>query len=178
MEFVAAAMHQAPNPTLTPLAAVVQEKSHGNPFYVRVMLETCYRKNCVWYSWKDSKWLFDLDRIFTEFVAPVYGEGLGLGFLTKRLQEIPPAARSILIWGALLGSPFSFSLVQKLLTSEFLFSSDDDDTAGDDGEEGFDLTCPQNVTLLRQSEGDIVIGLQYLVQSNLLNPGKTDDEFK
>lgn len=178
MEFVAAAMHQAPNPTLTPLAAVVQEKSHGNPFYVRVMLETCYRKNCVWYSWKDSKWLFDLDRIFTEFVAPVYGEGLGLGFLTKRLQEIPPAARSILVWGALLGSPFSFSLVQKLLTSEFLFSSDDDDTAGDDGEEGFDLTCPQNVTLLRQSEGDIVVGLQYLVQSNLLNPGKTDDEFK
>lgn len=172
MEFVAAAMHQPPNPTLTPLSAVIQEKSLGNPFYVRVMLETCYRKNCVWYSWKDSKWLFDLDRIFTEFVAPVYGEGLGLGFVTKRLQEIPPAARSILVWGALLGNPFSFSLVQKLLTSEFLFSSDDDD------DEGFDLTCPHNVTLLRQSEGDIVVGLQYLVQSNLLNPGKTDDEFK
>jgi predicted ATPase len=176
MEFVAAAMHQAPNPTLTPLLAVVQEKSHGNPFYVRVMLETCYRKNCIWYSWKDSRWLFDLDRIFTEFVAPVYGEGLGLGFLTKRLQEIPPAARSIMVWGALLGSAFSFSLVQKLLTSEFLFSSDDD-TSGDD-HEGFDLTCPHNVTLLRQSEGDIVVGLQYLVQSNLLVPGKTDDEFK
>ncbi|KAJ5174443.1 uncharacterized protein N7482_000320 [Penicillium canariense] len=171
MEFVAATMHQEPNPTMTPLAAVIQEKSHGNPFYVRVMLETCYRKNCLWYSWKDSKWLFDLDRIFTEFVAPVYGEGLGLGFLTKQLQEIPSAARSIMVWGALLGSPFSFSLVQKLLTSEFLFSSDDDD-------EEFDLTCPQNVTLIRRSEGDMVVGLQYLVQSNLLNPGKTDDEFK
>ena len=170
MEFVAATMHQEPNPTLTSLMAVIQEKSQGNPFYVRVMLETCYRKNCIWYSWKDSNWQFDLDRIFSEFVEPVYGEGLGLGFLTKRLQEIPTAARSILVWGALLGSPFSFSLVQRLLTSEFLFASDDD--------EELDLTLPQNDTLVRQSEGDIVVGLQYLVQSNLLNTGKTDDEFK
>lgn len=171
MEFVAATMHQEPNEYLTPLVAAVQEKSQGNPFYMRVMLETCDQKNCIWYSWKNSKWQFDLDRIFNEFVAPVYGEGLGLGFLTKRLQEIPPSARSIIVWGALLGNPFSFSLVQKLLTSEFLFSTDDDD-------EDLDFTCPQNLNLVRQSEGDVVIGLQYLVQVNLLNPGKTDDEFK
>ncbi|CAG7992670.1 unnamed protein product [Penicillium olsonii] len=169
MEIIAVTMHQQPNQTLTPLCAVIQEKSRGNPFYVRVMLETCYRTNCIWYSWKDSKWLFDLDRIFTEFVAPEYGEELGLGFLTRRLQGIPSTARSIMIWGALLGSPFSFSLVQKLLTSEFLYSTGDD--------EDMDLTSPQNVTLIRQSEGDIVVGLQFLVQANLLNAGKTDDEF-
>lgn len=170
MEIVAATMHQPPNPMLTPLAAVIQEKSVGNPFYVRMMLETCYNKNCIWYSWKNSIWEFDLDRIFTEFVAPRYGEGLGIGFITKRLQEIPPAARSILVWGALLGSPFSFSLVQKLLTSEFLYSSEDD--------EAVDLTCPQNANLIRQSEADIVVGLQYAVQANLINPGRTDDEFR
>ncbi|PYI15478.1 hypothetical protein BO99DRAFT_249898 [Aspergillus violaceofuscus CBS 115571] len=170
MQVVAATMHQAPNPTLTPLAAVIQEKSMGNPFFVRMMLETCYSKNCIWYSWKNSTWEFDLDRIFTEFVAPRYGEGLGLGFIARRLQEIPTAARSIMVWGALLGSPFAFSLVQKLLTSEFLFSSDDD--------EAVDLTCPQNANLIRQSEADIIVGLQYLVQANLIIPGKTDDEFR
>jgi hypothetical protein len=134
------------------------------------MLETCYSKNCIWYSWKNSRWEFDLDRIFTEFVAPRYGEGLGLGFIAKRLQEIPVAARSIMVWGALLGSPFPFSLVQKLLTSEFLYSSEDD--------EAFDLTCPQSASMIRQSEADIVVGLQYLVQANLIVPGKTDDEFR
>lgn len=170
MQIVAATMHQDPNPMLTPLAAVIQEKSVGYPFYVRMMLETCYSKNCIWYSWKNSVWEFDLDRIFTEFVAPRYGEGLGLGFLTRRLQEIPPAARLILVWGSLLGSPFSFSLVQRLLTSEFLYSSDDDEVV--------DLTCPQNVDLIRQSEADIVVGLQYLVQANLVIPGGTDDEFR
>lgn len=170
MQIVAATMHQDPNPMLTPLAAVIQEKSVGNPFYVRMMLETCYSKNCIWYSWKNSVWEFDLDRIFTEFVAPRYGEGLGLGFLTRRLQEIPSAARLILVWGSLLGSPFSFSLVQRLLTSEFLYSSDDDEVV--------DLTCPQNIDLIRQSEADIVVGLQYLVQANLVIPGETDDEFR
>lgn len=170
MQIVAATMHQEPNPMLTPLAAVIQEKSVGNPFYVRLMLETCYSKNCIWYSWKNSVWEFDLDRIFTEFVAPRYGEGLGLGFIARRLQETPPAARSIMVWSTLLGSPFAFSLVQKLLTSEFLYSSDDD--------EAVDLTCPQNANLIRQSEADIVVGLQYLVQANLLVPGKTDDEFR
>ncbi|KAL4810039.1 hypothetical protein BDV18DRAFT_52126 [Aspergillus unguis] len=170
MGIVAATMHQPPNPILTPLAAVIQEKSVGNPFYVRMMLETCYSTNCIWYSWKNSIWEFDLDRIFTEFVAPRYGEGLGIGFITKRLQETPPAVRSILVWGALLGSPFSFSLVRKLLTSEFLYSSEDD--------EAVDLTCPQNASLIRQSEDDIVVGLQYLVQGNLIIPGSTDDEFR
>ncbi|KAF7172484.1 hypothetical protein CNMCM5623_004698 [Aspergillus felis] len=170
MQYIAATMHQDPNPGLTPLAAVIQEKSLGNPFYVRLMLETCYSKNCIWYSWKNSRWEFDLDRIFTEFVAPRYGEGLGLGFIAKRLQEIPVAARSIMVWGALLGSPFPFSLVQKLLTSEFLYSSEED--------EAVDLTCPQNASMIRQSEADIVVGLQYLVQANLIVPGKTDDEFR
>lgn len=170
MELVAATMHQEPNTMLTPLAAVIQEKSLGNPFYIRLMLETCYIKTCIWYSWKNSVWEFDLDRIFTEFVAPTYGEGLGLGFMKRRLLEIPSSAQLILAWGALLGSPFSFSLVQKLLTSEFLYSSDDD--------EGQDLTCPDNANLIRQSEADIVVGLQYLVQANLVIPGRTDDEFR
>lgn len=170
MQIVAATMHQDPNPMLTPLSAVIQEKSVGNPFYVRMMLETCYSKNCIWYSWKNSKWEFDLDRIFTEFVAPRYGEGLGIGFIARRLQESPAAARSILVWSALLGSPFAFSLVQKLLTSEFLYASDDD--------EAVDLTCPQNANMIRQSEANIVVGLQYLVQANLVIPGKTDDEFR
>lgn len=170
MHFVAATMHCDPDPNLTPLTAVVLEKSEGNPFYVRMMLETCYSKNCIWYSWKNSRWEFDLDRIFSEFVSPKYGQGLGLSFIARRLQEIPPASRSILVWGSLLGNPFSFSLVQKLLTSEFLYDSEEDDEV--------DLTCPGNVDLIRLSEAAIVVGLQYLVQIYLITPGETDDEFR
>lgn len=169
LEYVAVTMHQEPSNALVPLAAVVQEKSHGIPFYVRLMLETCYRKNCIWYSWRDSTWQFDLDRIFKEFVTSDCGQALGNDFIAKRFQEMPPEARSILLWAALLGSPFSFSLVEKLLSGEFLFN-----LGGEDEE---DITNP-NGTRLIQSKGDIVVGLQYLVQSYVILPGETDDEFR
>jgi hypothetical protein len=166
INYVAATMHQPPNPSLTPLTAVIQEKSRGNPFYVRMMLETCYRKNCIWYSWRHSGWQFDLDRIFTEFVAPAYGEGLGTDFITKRLQEVPPEARMILVWASFLGSPFSFSLIQRLLKGEFWFPSEDDSDFS---------VIPADP---RHSEADIVAGLQFLVQSYIVLPGETDDEFR
>lgn len=167
IDYVAATMHQPPNPSLTPLTAVIQEKSRGNPFYIRMMLETCYRKNCIWYSWRHSTWEFDLDRIFTEFVSPAYGQGLGTDFIAKRLQEVPSESRSILVWASFLGSPFSFSLIQKLLTGEFWFPTEDD------GGEGFVVP-----TEPLRSEADIVAGLQFLVQSYLILPGETDDEFR
>ena len=169
LEYIAATMHQKPSKALIPLTAVVLEKSQGIPFYVRMMLETCYRKNCIWYCWKDSLWQYDLDRIFAEFVVPNYGEGLGTEFIARRFQEMPSEARSILLWAALLGSPFSFSLVRKLLSGEFLY------TIGGEDEE--DITCPRQ-TRLRQSASDIVSGLQYLIQAYIIIPGDTDDEFR
>jgi hypothetical protein len=102
-------------------------------------------------------------------VVPNYGEALGTDFIARRFQELPSEARSILVWASLLGSPFSFSLVQKLLSGEFLY------TLGDEDEE--DITCP-NRTLLIQSESDIVGGLQFLLQSYIILPGETDDEFR
>ncbi|GBF62082.1 autoinducer 2 sensor kinase/phosphatase [Trichophyton mentagrophytes] len=169
LEFVAATMHQTSNNSLVPLAAVIQEKSRGNPFYIRMILETCYRKNCIWYSWRDAAWEFDLDRVFSEFVVPGYGEGIGTSFVVKRLQEMPSAARSIVLWAALLGTTFSFSLVQKLLSGEFLFEVG--------GEEEDDVTCPSQ-TKWKQNSSDFVAGLQFLLQAYIIIPGETDDEFR
>ncbi|KAK2785387.1 hypothetical protein FQN52_008446 [Onygenales sp. PD_12] len=169
LEYVAATMHQPASKELLPLAAVVQEKSQGIPFYMRMILETCYEKNCLWYSWRDSAWEYDLDRIFQEFIAPNYGQGIGTDFIAKRFQELPSESRSILLWAALLGSPFSFSLVQRLLSGEFLYS-----VGGEDEE---DITCPRR-TPLTQSKPEIVSGLQHLLQSYIILPGDTDDEFR
>jgi signal transduction histidine kinase/DNA-binding NarL/FixJ family response regulator len=168
--YVAATMHQPPNLLLRPLVVIIQERSCGNPFFIRMMLDTCYRKNCIWYSWRHSSWEYDLDRVFTEFIAPMYGTVfLGSDFIAKRLREIPSEARAIIAWASFLGSPFSFSLVKKLVSGEFFFVSGEEDEN--------DVTCP-NATKLVQSEADIVVGLQYLVQTYVLLPGETDDEFR
>ena len=154
-----------------PLAAVCLEKSRGNPFYLRQMLEACYRKSCVWYSWKDSMWEYDLDRVFAEFESDSYGEQLNTDFVTKRLQDLPQAARSILAWASLLGNTFSFKLIQRLLSGEFDYPDSDGANGKMDSPTVAELFTPQPTK-------NVVEGLQATLQAYILMPGTNEDEFR
>lgn len=113
-EFVAETLHRDLDYIL-PLVAVVQEKSRGNLFYIREILDTCYRKKCVFYSWRENNWLFDLDKVFEVFESPEYGSSVTNDFITKRLFELPLATKKLIAWASLLGGSFSFELVKKLM---------------------------------------------------------------
>lgn len=168
IEYVAATLCR-PREYVIPLAVVCLEKSNGNPFYLRQMLEVCHRKSCIWYSWKESAWAYDLDRVFAEFESDSYDQRLNTDFVTKRLQDLPTAARAILAWASLLGTTFSFTLIQRLLSGEF-------DYVDDDGERKKDCT---RVTELftPQPVQNVVEGLQATLQAYILMPGSNEDEF-
>lgn len=165
-EYVAATMSQSVE-TVVPLAAVVYAKSEGNPFLVKDILQTCYERNCLWYDWRASGWQFDLDKVFDEFSTRGC---LEVGYMTRRLEELPPASRSILAWASLIGASFSFKLISTIMTGDFFYSSGRDQTD--------DATCPNRVKLFNLSETDIVNGLQQLVNLYIIQPGDTDDEFR
>ena len=166
VEYVALTLSQDVE-AVVPLAAAVYEKSAGNPFLVKEILKTCYRKRCLWYDWKTSGWRYSLDRVF-DVLTDANG-GPNSTFVTRRLQELPPAARSILAWASLLGHSFSFSLVQRLLSGDFLYNSGSDDEV--------DVTCPESNKLFYPSSADILEGLQILLSSYILTIGETDDEY-
>lgn len=167
-DYVAATLFQTVEDAV-PLAAVVYEKSAGNPFLMKEILLTCYQKNCLWYDWRSSGWQFDLDRVFTEFSSSKQGS-LDLSFITKRLQEMSPASRAILAWASLIGNSFSFQLVQKLLAGEYLYHSGHESSS--------DVTCPKAAKLWNMSESDGIDGLQELLTSYIIVPGESDDEFR
>lgn len=190
VEYVASTLYR-PQEYVFPLAAVCLEKSRGyvshvycttgrdgylqdfrNPFYLRQFLEVCYQKNCLWYSWKNSVWEYDLDRVFKEFETEHYGQQLNASFITKRLKDqLPPAARSILAWASLLGNTFSFSLVQRLLSGEFDY---EDETSKDQGTPSIDedkIFSPQPVEY-------VIEGLQANLQAFVLVAGENDDVFR
>ncbi|KAL8963363.1 MAG: hypothetical protein Q9193_000360 [Seirophora villosa] len=150
------------------LAVVCLEKTNGNPFYVKQMLEVCYRKSCIWYSWKDSAWEYDLDRVFTEFESDTYGDQLNSAFILKRLQDLPPASRAILAWGSLIGTTFSFPLVQKLLGGDF------DLVDGGSDQIKLDYTRNGEEAFSSQLADAAVEGLQAATQAYILMP--TSDE--
>lgn len=99
---------------ILPLVAVIQEKSRGNLFYIRELLDTCYRKQCVFYSWRENNWLFDLDKVFEVFESSEYGSAVTNDFIAKRLLELPPATRKLIAWASLMGASFSFDLVRQV----------------------------------------------------------------
>lgn len=156
-EYVASTLHREKD-YIVPLVAVIQEKTAGNPFFIREMLETCYRKLCVYYSWRNSAWEFDLDRIFLEFESQTYGSQITNDFVAKRLDELTPATRAILGWAASLGTSFSFSLVKRLLQGENVW--------------------PKAHGLPEIGLQDAVAGLQGAIGAYLVMPCDNEDRFR
>ncbi|KAJ4334056.1 Chk1 protein kinase [Ascochyta clinopodiicola] len=117
-DYVAETLHRD-HQYILPLVAVIQEKSRGNLFYIREILDTCYRKQCVYYSWRENNWMFDLDKVFEVFESTEYGSSVTNDFITKRLLELPPDTRKLLAWASLLGGAFSYDLISKLLNPKY-----------------------------------------------------------
>lgn len=145
-----------------PLALVLQSKTAGNPFYMREMLSACHRKKCIFY--KDSQWHFNLDTLFDQFRGERDYDVLDTSFITRRLSELPPASRAILAWAAMFGQSFSFTLIARLLTSEFM-----KEVAETDGAYFY---------LRPYSQEEAIEGLQAAIQAYILVPGDTDDRFR
>lgn len=99
-----------------------------------------------------------------------YGEQLNTNFIAKRLQDLPEVARSILAWASLLGSTFSFTLIQRLLSGEFDYSEADT--------EGTNPDCSSQAELFtRQPVQNAVEGLQATLSAYILMPGSNEEEF-
>ncbi|CAJ2511506.1 Uu.00g071310.m01.CDS01 [Anthostomella pinea] len=164
LQYVSSTLRRPPEDVVS-LALVIQSKTAGNPFYIREMLGACYRKKCIWYDYRDSRWLFDLDWLFEQFKAEHGYDVLNNDFITRRLSELPPASRSILAWASLLGSSFSFELICQLLSGEI---SDTEDWYGSE-----DIQQPTPY-----SKRDAVAGLQAAVNACIIVQGESDDRFR
>jgi signal transduction histidine kinase/CheY-like chemotaxis protein len=133
---------------------------------MREMLFACYRKKCLWYDYRESGWLFDLDLVFEQLQAENYNDTFCDNFVLSSLNELPAASRSILAWASMLGSSFSFSLIQRLLNSDF--SPGNQDRPHVDSN-----TYPQSY-----SEQDTVNGLQAAIQASIIMATQDDDVFR
>ncbi|KAJ9648953.1 Chk1 protein kinase [Coniosporium tulheliwenetii] len=156
-EYVSATLHREKEYTL-PLVAVIQEKTNGNPFFVREILDVCHRKKCLFYNWKDSLWEYNLDRVFTELESQSYGSQLNNDFIAKKLLELPAATRSLLAWASLMGNSFSFSLVKRLMSGN--------NAASD------------SFNLPRLRSQAVVDALQGALSSYVLMTGEDEDHFR
>ena len=135
------------------------------------MLELCYRKGCLWYSWKDAAWEYDLDSVLAEFETETDGDQLSTSFILKRLQDLPTSSRAIFAWGSLLGNTFSFSFVQKLL-------GDSLQNVDNHPHQTTTSTIESSTTASLRLTETAVEGLQAALQAYILVPTAEDDSFR
>ncbi|MEM1283204.1 MAG: hypothetical protein AAGG81_06585, partial [Chlamydiota bacterium] len=84
------------------LAAVVERKTEGNPFFLFMLLEELYRDGELVFSPQQKKWVWDENRI----VEMVASENV-LDFVNRRLAKLPKESMEILHLAACIGSTFN-----------------------------------------------------------------------
>ncbi|KAL5606675.1 hypothetical protein BROUX41_003071 [Berkeleyomyces rouxiae] len=184
IKYVAATL-QRPDEEAAPLAMMVQSKCAGNPFYMREMLTACHRKRCITYEYRTGRWVYDREKIYKHFHGDQDFDVLDSGFITQRLEELPPATRAILIWASLLGSSFSFQLICLLLASGFptqdLSEEATPTIAGemDNPEAPLKESTKQDTNVFRPyTQPQAIMGLNAAIQASILVPSEVDDRFR
>ncbi|KAL9054190.1 MAG: hypothetical protein Q9162_004298 [Coniocarpon cinnabarinum] len=153
------------------LAAIIQERAGGVPFFVREMLDTCHRTGCLWYSFQDWQWVYSLDRIFKEFKSQSYGSQLTNTHITRRILDLSSSTVRLLKWASLLGSTFQFSTI-KLLMAEDEYDMDPHTRTLKE------RNPTRKVDLVRRSSQDAVRALQESMSAYILESDEEDDQFR
>ena len=155
--YVAETLHRQKEYCL-PLVAIVQEKTGGNPFFIREMLDACYRKRCIYFCWKCSQWEFMIDRLFEEFSTPDATKFSSNDFISRRLHEMSADAQTLLAWASIIGNSFSYTLIKRVMMCECSKASP--------------------AEFLPPTSKDPVAGLQAAIQSYLIMATEEEDRFK
>ncbi len=106
--------------TVMPLAALISQKTNGNPFFVREFLKTLDREDLLRFDDESMSWQWDIDRIKAQDITDNV-----LEFLLDQFKTLPPETQYILHLGSLVGMEFDLDLIADLASSspESLFQS-------------------------------------------------------
>lgn len=88
-----------PGNEIIPLAQILQEKSSGNPFFLRTLLSECRERE--WISIESDRWIWKLDMIREGLLPETI-----LPLLLERLERLPESSRLLLATAASLGHVF------------------------------------------------------------------------
>ena len=150
------------------LVAVLQQRTNGIPFFIKEMLETCYRTRCLWYEFSHSHWVYSLDRVYKEFESQDCAPQITNDRIKKRILDLSPLTVSLLKWSSLLGSSFNFIAVRLLLRDETYNDSNSSASSGPHRHAG-------KADLVRRSSTEAVRALQEAVAAYILESDEGDN---
>tara|TARA_R110002060_G_scaffold33868_4_gene44727 strand:+ start:168 stop:1379 length:1212 start_codon:yes stop_codon:yes gene_type:complete len=139
---------------VSPLGAIIHSRTGGNPFYVKESLNNFHCNKAIWYDFREGGWMFNLSSILEQVTGD---KSTGIPeeeLVLTRINNLPHSSKSILAWASMLGSSFSFQLLERLSSSEF---------------------APTHLSL---SEHEAILALHAALQTFIIVPTDDDDIFR
>ncbi len=96
--------------TVMPLAALISQKTNGNPFFVREFLKTLDREQLLRFDDESMSWQWDIERIRALDITDNV-----LEFLLDQFKTLPPRTQYLLHLGSVVGMEFDLDLIADLV---------------------------------------------------------------
>lgn len=85
------------------------EKTQGNPFFINEFLRTLYQEHLITFSYSDSHWQWDLDKINQQKITNNV-----VDLLIAKIQKLTPAAQALLPLAACIGHTFNLDTLHTI----------------------------------------------------------------
>ena len=83
-------------------AKLIHEKTHGNPFFTRQLIEKLYETKILFYDLDSQKWNWNQDQISSHILTDNVGE-----LVAARIKTLSLSSQTILSYAAALGTTFT-----------------------------------------------------------------------
>lgn len=95
---------------VAPLAAIIQQKTHGNPFFVHQFVLSMHREGLLRFDFGSETWQWNLAEIQTRQVTDNV-----VTFTVGRIQLLSPQTQRVLQLAACIGSVFDQSMLRHIM---------------------------------------------------------------
>ena len=103
---------QGPAEEITPLAALVFQKTDGNPFFISQFLSFLHRDGLIEFDYRGGRWMWDLRRISAQGITEDV-----LELMSRKFVRLPPLTREALKSASCMGSRFDLARLALVMGS-------------------------------------------------------------
>ncbi|MBP0015987.1 MAG: serine/threonine-protein kinase PknK [Cyanobacteria bacterium SBLK] len=93
-------------PRIRRLAELLQEKTNGNPFFLKKFIEELYVEELLNFDWHKQEWLWDIERIRDRDITANV-----VDLLAGQLNKLPFDTQRLIRFAACIGNEFDLSLL-------------------------------------------------------------------
>ncbi|SFH12161.1 Predicted ATPase [Desulfotomaculum arcticum] len=93
-----------------PLAEALFQKSAGNPFYAKQLLQDMFEDGSLYFNWQERSWKWDISSL-----QQLMARDNVIELVINRIQKLPERTREVLMFAACVGRVFELKILSMIM---------------------------------------------------------------